>query len=409
VELAALDARATLGEIPSDFVTHAASIPPPEVTEVDDLEAVTRHDFEAFLRAWTAPMDEPTASWVHRGLTSSDIVDTAQSLLIADAGRILEEALDTLVNELRSHSLRHASTLRLGRTHGMAAMLDTWGHRVADFAFAIARCRDRLIRTTLANKIAKLSGPVGNYAGLDPRLEQIAAERLGLQPAPCATQVLLRDSLADWVSSLSLIATSCEAIALEVRHGQRTEVGELAEGFTARQAGSSAMPHKRNPISSEKVCGLARVVRSFVTPVTEGIALWHERDISHSSVERICLPDASSLTEHIVVITADVIAGLVVNTERMEANIERAGEMIYSDIYLLMLLNANISRVTAYELIQKASREASDGTSLAALVRSAAMELGIELPDVDVSAMAIARVLDSPGLSDVFARLERLS
>src|SRR6201996_3657901 len=283
VELLVLEAQAKLGTVPADSVepVRSSQIPTPEA--VAKVEAVTDHDVIAFLTAWadnTTP--RAAAAWVHYGMTSSDLLDTALAVQLTEATDLLVAEASRLVAALREHGLAHRGTLRVGRTHGIHAEPDVWGHRVADFAFAMARSRDRLLRARDAVAVGKLSGPVGTYSNIDPAIEALVMPELGLRPADVATQVVFRDGIAEWISALAVAATVCEAIALEIRHGQRTEVRELAEPFRAGQKGSSSMPHKKNPIRSERICGLARVVRSYVTPVTEGIPLWHERDISHS-------------------------------------------------------------------------------------------------------------------------------
>src|SRR6516165_554067 len=323
VETLVLEAHARAGTVPADSVApvRSAKIPAPEA--VAAVEAVTDHDVIAFLTAWadnTTPRS--AAAWVHYGMTSSDLIDTALAVQLTEATDILTAKATRLVAVLRDHALAHRDTLRPGRTHGVQAEPDSWGHRVADFAFAMARSRDRLARAREAVAVGTLSGPVGNYSNIDPAIEAEVLPALGLRPADVATQVVMRDGIAEWVSALAVAATVCEAIALEVRHGQRTEVRELAEPFGRGQKGSSSMPHKKNPIRSERIGGLARVVRGYVTPVTEGIALWHERDISHSSVERVALPDASILTDYVLNLTADVIEGLTVDAARMRANLD---------------------------------------------------------------------------------------
>jgi adenylosuccinate lyase len=283
---------------------------------------------------------------------------------------------------LREHGLAHSGTLRVGRTHGVHAEPDIWGHRVADFAFAVARCRDRLARAREAVAVGKLSGPVGTYSNIDPAIEATVLAGLGLRPADVATQVVFRDGIAEWVSVLALLATACDAIALEVRHGQRTEVRELAEPFSAGQKGSSAMPHKKNPIRSERICGLARVVRAHVTPVTEGMALWHERDISHSSVERVALPDAAIATDYLLHLTTGLVTGLVVDTARMRANLDLTGGLIYTSGVLLALVAAGMSREDAYALVQAAAMETWEtGTPFRETLRKRAASQGRELDE----------------------------
>ena len=257
----------------------------------------------------------------------------------------------------RDHALAHRDTLRVGRTHGIHAEPDVWGHRMADFAFAVARCRDRLERARAAVAVGKLSGAVGTYSNIDPAIEAEVMAELGLRPADVATQVVLRDGIAEWVSVLALIATVCDAIAIEIRHGQRTEVAELAEPFGAGQKGSSAMPHKRNPVRAERISGLARVVRAQFVPVLEGIALWHERDISHSSTERVALPDAAIATDYLLEQTTALMAGLVVDAARMRANLESSHGLIYTSAVLLELVAAGMSREDAYTLVQGAAMD----------------------------------------------------
>jgi adenylosuccinate lyase len=358
VETLVLEAQARAGTVPPESVAAVRAAPPPTPEAVAAYEAVTEHDVIAFLSAWadnTSPRE--AAAYVHFGLTSSDLLDTALALQLTEASDLLIARASELVAALREHGLAHAGTLRVGRTHGIHAEPDVWGHRVADFAFAVARCRDRLARAREAVAVGKLSGPVGTYSNIDPAIEATVLTGLGLRPADVATQVVFRDGIAEWVSVLALLATACDAIALEVRHGQRTEVRELAEPFSAGQKGSSAMPHKKNPIRSERICGLARVVRGYVTPVTEGMALWHERDISHSSVERVALPDAAIATDYLLHLTTGLVTGLVVDPARMRANLELTGGLIYTSSVLLALVAAGMSREDAYALVQAAAME----------------------------------------------------
>ena len=264
VETLVLEAHARAGTVPADAVGPVRAAPPPTPEAVAEVEAVTEHDVIAFLTAW-ADNTEPrsAAAFVHYGMTSSDLLDTALALQLAEATDLLLAKADRLVAVLRDHGLAHRETLRSGRTHGIHAEPDVWGHRVADFAFAAARSRDRVRRAREAVAVGTLSGPVGSYSNIDPAIEAAVMPALGLRAADVATQVVIRDGIAEWVSALAILATVCEAIALEVRHGQRTELRELAEPFRTGQKGSSAMPHKKNPIRSERICGLARVVRSL--------------------------------------------------------------------------------------------------------------------------------------------------
>ncbi|HLH58713.1 MAG TPA: adenylosuccinate lyase [Streptosporangiaceae bacterium] len=358
VETLVLEANARTGVVPADAVEPVRAASPPTPDAVAAVEAVTDHDVIAFLTAWadnTSPRS--AAAYVHFGMTSSDLVDTALARQLTEATDILLAKAGALVAALREHALAHRDTLRPGRTHGIHAEPDVWGHRVADFAFAAARSRDRIRRARDAVAVGKLSGPVGNYSNISPEVEAEVMAALGLRPADVATQVVMRDGISEWVSALALAATVCEAVALEVRHGQRTEVRELSEPFGRGQKGSSAMPHKKNPIRSERICGLARVVRGYVTPVMEGVPLWHERDISHSSVERVALPDAAIAVDYLLHLTTGLVEGLVVDAERMRANLDATGGLIYSSAALLALVAAGLSREDAYALVQAAAME----------------------------------------------------
>jgi adenylosuccinate lyase len=410
VETLVLAAHARAGTVPEEAVAPVAAAPPPTPDAVAALEAVTGHDVIAFLSAWannTTPRE--AAAYVHYGMTSSDLVDTALALQLAQATDLLTARCDRLLHVLREHALAHRSTLRVGRTHGIHAEPDVWGHRVADFAFGVHRCRDRLLRTRQAVAVGKLSGPVGTYSNIDPAIEAEVLGELGLRPADVATQVVLRDGIAAWVSVLALIASVCDAIALEIRHGQRTEVGELAEPFGAGQKGSSAMPHKRNPVRAERINGLARVVRAQVVPVMEGIALWHERDISHSSTERVALPDAAIATDFMLAETVDIMENLTVDPARMLANLESSHGLIYTSAVLLELVAAGMSREDAYSLVQGAAMETwQSGAPFRETLRKYAAALGQELDEArldDVSSPEryVRR------LGDVFDRLERLA
>jgi adenylosuccinate lyase len=356
VETLVLTAHAEAGVVPGSAVGPVRAAAPPTPEAVAAIEAVTQHDVIAFLSAWadnTKPRE--AAAYVHFGMTSSDLLDTALAAQLVEASDLLLAKTDALVASLREHALRHRGTLRVGRTHGIHGEPDVWGHRVADFAFAAARSRDRLRRAREAVGVMAISGAVGTYSNIDPAVEAYVARQLGLRPAPVSTQVVLRDGIAEWVSALAITATVCEAIALEVRHGQRTEVRELWEPFGKGQKGSSAMPHKKNPIISERICGLARIVRGQIVPVMEGIPLWHERDISHSSVERIALPDASIGLDYLLHLTNRLVQGLVVDADRMRHNLESTGGLIYTSAVLLELVEGGLSREDAYALVQGAA------------------------------------------------------
>jgi adenylosuccinate lyase len=410
VETLVLEAHAQAGTVPADSVEPVRAAAPPTPEAVAEVEAVTDHDVIAFLTAWadnTSPRS--AAAYVHYGMTSSDLVDTALAVQLTEATDILLAKADGLVAALRDHALAHRGTLRPGRTHGVHAEPDVWGHRVADFAFAAARGRDRLARAREAVAVGKLSGPVGNYSNIAPEIEAEVMPALGLRPADVATQVVMRDGISEWVSALAILATVCEAVALEVRHGQRTEVRELAEPFGRGQKGSSAMPHKKNPIRSERICGLARVVRGYVTPVLEGIPLWHERDISHSSVERIALPDAAISVDYLLHLTTGLVEGLVVDADRMRANLDATGGLLYSSAALLELVAAGMAREDAYALVQTAANQTwNTGTPFRETLRKEAAARGQAIDEARLDeACRPERYVTR--LGPVFDRLERLA
>jgi adenylosuccinate lyase len=410
VERLVLEAHARAGTVPADSVEPVRSAPPPTPEAVAAVEAVTDHDVIAFLTAWadnTTPRS--AAAWVHYGMTSSDLLDTALAVQLAEASDLLIAKATRLVAVLRDHAMAHRDTLRAGRTHGVHAEPDTWGHRVADFAFGLARSRDRIARAREAVAVGKLSGPVGSYSNINPAIEAEVMPALGLRAADVASQVVMRDGIAEWVSALAVAATVCEAVALEVRHGQRTEVRELAEPFRSGQKGSSSMPHKKNPIRSERICGLARVVRGYVTPVTEGIPLWHERDISHSSVERIALPDAAIATDYLLHLTTSLVEGLTVDAARMRANLDSTGGLIYSSAVLLELVSSGLAREDAYALVQAAAMDTwNSGTPFRDTLRKQAATRGQQL---DEAALEPVFQPDryTTRLGPVFERLARLS
>ena len=409
VETLVLAAQARAGTVPPDCVEPVRKAAAPTPDAVAAVEATTDHDVVAFLTAWadnTSPRS--AAAYVHYGMTSSDLLDTALAVQLTQATDILLAKADALVATLREHALAHAGTVRAGRTHGIHAEPDTWGHRVADFAFAMARCRDRLRHARQAVRVGKLSGPVGTYSNIDPAIETQVMAELGLRPADVATQVVMRDGIAEWVCALATTATVCEAVALEIRHGQRTEVRELAEPFGVGQKGSSAMPHKRNPTRSERICGLARTVRALVTPVMEGIPLWHERDISHSSVERVALPDGAIVTDYLMHLTTGLIKGLVVDSARMRDNLDATGGLIYTSAVLLELVSAGMSREASYALVQAAAADTwQTGTPLRETLRKRAAASGQPLNEARLDDVCRPERFTAR-LGQVFERLAQL-
>jgi adenylosuccinate lyase len=383
VETLVLEAHAAAGRVPAEVVQPVRDAPPPTPERVAEIEETTQHDVIAFLTAW-ADNTEPrsAAAYVHHGMTSSDLLDTALAVQLTEATDLLLARLDRLVAVLRDHALAHRDTIKVGRTHGVHAEPDVWGHRVADIAFAAARSRDRLRAARGRVGVVAISGAVGTYSLIDPSVEVAVAEALDLRPADASTQVVLRDSISEWVACLAIVATVCETVALEVRHGQRTEVRELSEAFGSGQKGSSAMPHKKNPIRSERIAGLARVVRAAVVPVMEGIPLWHERDISHSSTERVFLPDAAITTDYLLHLTTGLVENLVVDADRMRANLESTGGLIYTSSVLLELVEGGASREDAYALVQSAAMETwNSGTPFRETLRARAKDAGVELDE----------------------------
>src|SRR5947209_5385939 len=383
VETLVMEAHAAAGTVPADALEAVRKAPAPTPEAVAEIEAVTQHDVIAFLSAW-ADNTEPreAAAYVHFGMTSSDLLDTALALQLVEASDLLLEKADRLVAVLRDHALAHRGTLRVGRTHGIHGEPDVWGHRVADFAYAVARSRDRIRTARAAVGVMAISGAVGTYSNIDPAVERYVAEKLGLKAAEVSTQVVIRDGISEWVGALAVMATVLEAIALEVRHGQRTEVRELWEPFGKGQKGSSAMPHKKNPIMSERLAGLARIVRAQAVPVMEGIPLWHERDISHSSTERVCLPDAAITTDYLLELTAGLVESLVVDADRMRANLESTGGLIYTSSVLLELVEGGLSREDAYALVQGAAMETwKSGTPFRETLRARAAADGVTLDE----------------------------
>ncbi|GAB3307581.1 adenylosuccinate lyase [Epidermidibacterium keratini] len=410
VEVEVLAAHAAAGTVPADVVEPVRNAPPPTAQAVDEIEKTTQHDVIAFLSAWadnTTPRE--AAAYVHFGMTSSDLLDTALAVVLTEATDEILGKLDALIAILRDHGLEYADAIKVGRTHGIHAEPDTWGHRVADIAFALARSRDRLRRAREAVGVVAISGAVGTYSNIDPDIERQVAERLGLSASPVSTQVIIRDGISEWVNALAIVATVLETFALEVRHGQRTEVRELQEPFGKGQKGSSAMPHKKNPIISERLAGLARLVRGYMTPVMEGIPLWHERDISHSSVERIALPDAAIAVDYMLHIATRLASGLIVNRDRMIANLESSGGLIYTSAVLLELVEAGMSREDAYALVQGAAMETwNSGTPFRETLRDAAKTAGQQIDEDRLDAVCDPqRYVER--LAPVFERLRGLS
>jgi adenylosuccinate lyase len=371
VELAALEGWAETGAIHVEDVAKIraqASAPSPE--RVAEIESVTDHDTAAFVDA-VAEQLGPEGRWFHYGLTSSDIVDTALSLQIQDAGRLILEGIDRALAAVVARAEEHRHTICIGRSHGVHAEPTTFGWKLAGWAFELDRARGRVARALETNRVGQLSGTVGTYAQVDPEVERIACERLGLEPDPVSTQVIARDRHAELLSALALAATSLERFATEIRHLARTEVREVEEPFGKGMKGSSAMPHKRNPKVAERICGLARVVRANALVGLENVPLWHERDISQSSAERIVIPDSFLALDYMLDRFAWIVDGLVVYPERMRRNLESSHGLVFSHRLLLALVDAGLARDDAYRLVQRhAMRAWEEETDFAGLVRS---------------------------------------
>ena len=352
VEIAVCEVHAEMGTIPRDALEQIKARAQFSVARINEIEKTTNHDVIAFTTNLAESIGE-ASRFVHYGLTSSDVVDTANALLLRDATDILLKKVDTLIETLKRRALEFKNTPQVGRTHGIHAEPTSFGLTFALWFDEMRRNRERLLRAREAVAVGKISGAVGAFAHLDPSVEESVCARLGLKAAPVSTQVIQRDIYAEYLTTLAIIASSLDKFALNVRHWQRTEVREAQEKFTKGQKGSSAMPHKRNPIISERICGIARVVRANAIVGLENVALWHERDISHSSAERVVLPDSSIGLDYILQKAIGLIDGLVVYPERMLENLRATKGLIFSGQLLLALTNTGLSRETAYELVQR--------------------------------------------------------
>jgi adenylosuccinate lyase len=354
VELAAADALAEAGQMPKEAATALRARARVDVARINELEAKVKHDVIAFTMAVGESIGDPaTARWLHYGMTSNDVVDTAQALLVRDASHIIERDLVLFaeVLDVRAHEFQH--TPQIGRTHGVHAEPITFGLKIANWFAENQRNIARFREAAAGMAYGKISGAVGNAAHLGPEIEQQICKRLGLQVTTIASQVIQRDRHAHYLSALALIADTLEKIALEIRHLQRTEVREVEEHFSGEQRGSSAMPHKRNPVTNEQICGLARLVRSNMMAAHENVALWHERDISHSSVERVILPDSTILIDYMLSKMTAVISQMRVFPQRMLRNIEMTHGLVYSGQLLQDLVEKGMPRDDAYKAVQE--------------------------------------------------------
>lgn len=359
VESAAADAMADHGLIPLDAARDIREKGKVDAARVDEIERTTQHDVIAFTTAVSEHVGA-SARWLHFGMTSSDVIDTAHALQMQASVDLLLKDLSVLLRVVRDRAVEHRRTPMIGRTHGVHAEPMTFGLKLALWFTELVRDYDRLVRAREAISVGKLSGAVGTYAHLDPLIEQAVCDALGLTPAPVASQVIQRDRHAELLSTLAITAASLEKFAVEVRGLQKTEIGEVAEPFAKGQKGSSAMPHKRNPIGCEQITGLARLLRGNAMAALENVALWHERDISHSSVERVIVPDSFCALDHMVRRFTRIVRDLVVYPERMRDNLERSRGVVFSGTVLLELASQGVSREDAYVMVQRNAMRSHD-------------------------------------------------
>ena len=360
VELAVCEAYNKLGEIPDENLAEIKSTAKFDVKRIDEIEAEVRHDVIAFLTNVNENVPERSNGYIHRGLTSSDVIDTANALLIRDASKIILDGLDDSIMAVRELAFRHKDTVCIGRSHGIQAEVITFGLKLLNWVDVLERAKRDFEYAVEEIRVGQISGPVGSYSNVSPEVERLTCEILGLKPARISTQVIARDIYARFMQSLAMIATVIEQFATEIRHLQRSEVREVEEGFGANQKGSSAMPHKRNPVLCENLCGLARVVRSNSMAAMENVVLWHERDISHSSAERIVLADNCILVDFMLNRFAGVVRNLVVIEKNMSRNANSYGGIIYSQKVLLKLVEKGLTREVAYRLVQRNALSALD-------------------------------------------------
>ena len=352
VETAAADAMAAAGIVPADAAREIRERGAFDIARIEEIEQVTQHDVIAFTTA-VAEKVGPSARWLHFGLTSSDVIDTAQALQMREACDVLLKDLDGLADAIRERAIEHQRTPMIGRTHGVHAEPMTFGLKLALWYAEVGRAIERVQRARAVVSVGKLSGAVGTFGHLPPSIEEDVCRRLGLDPAPVASQVIQRDRHAELLAAIAITGASLEKFALEVRGLQKTEIGEVEEPFGKGQKGSSAMPHKRNPIGCEQIVGMARLLRGNAHAALENVALWHERDISHSSVERVILPDSFIVLDHMLRRMTRIVRGMVVNAGRMRDNLNRSRGVVFSGTVLLELAKKGVSREQAYEWVQR--------------------------------------------------------
>ena len=358
VELAVCEAYSEAGKISKEDLENIKTLAKFDLKRIDEIEREVNHDVIAFLTNVNENLGEDLAKHVHIGLTSSDVIDTALALQIQDAGKIINEDLNNIINSLKKLASEHKNTICIGRSHGIHAEVMTFGVKICAWLDAFERAQKNFNYALEEIRVGQISGPVGTYSNISPEIEEATCKYLGLKPAKISTQVIARDLHASFMQSLAIIATVIEQFSIEIRHLQRTEVLEVEEGFKKGQKGSSAMPHKKNPISSENLCGLSRVVRSNSLAAMENVALWHERDISHSSAERIIFPDSTILVDYMLNRFKNVVDNLVVHEKNMLKNANLFGGIVYSQKVLLELIEKGLTREDAYKLVQKNAHEA---------------------------------------------------
>jgi adenylosuccinate lyase len=407
IELLAVEARVRLGEVSTDDLSEIKEKAAFDVDRIAEFEAVRQHDVVAFVENVRENVGE-AGRHLHYGLTSSDVLDTSTAVALRDAGDLLIEGIGRLAEIIRRKAFEHRDTLMAGRTHGVHAEPTTFGLKLAGWVFELARDRDRLRAARDRVAVGKLSGAVGTYSQLPPDVEAYVCDRLGLGVEDAATQVVARDRHAEFLAAIAVTGASLERFAQEIRHLQRTEVREVEEPFAPGQKGSSAMPHKRNPIVCERICGLARLLRAYAATGFENVALWHERDISHSSVERITLGDACILLDYLLDRMAWVINGMRVSTERMVRNLEASLGLVHSQSVLTALLaKSSLQREQAYELVQRNAMAAwEEDRPLVELLKSDPDVTAHLNPDEIEGCFDPARYLGHAG--DIFDRLENL-
>lgn len=352
IEIAACEAHAQLGNIPREAVEEIRQKAKFDVNRILEIEAEVHHDVIAFLTNVAEYVGE-SSRYIHYGMTSSDVLDTALSIQMKQAGELLLTKLDAVLDVLKKQAVKYKDTTMVGRSHGVHAEPITFGFKLAVWYGEMLRNRERLLSAIETISVGKISGAVGTFAHMEPFIEEYVCEKLGLKPAPISTQVIQRDRHAAYLSELSIIAATIEKIALEIRHLQRTEVLEVEEPFGSKQKGSSAMPHKKNPIISERLCGMARLLRGNLVAALENVALWHERDISHSSVERVIMPDSTITLYYMLEKTRHLLEGMVVNQENMLKNLNASRGMVFSQTVLLALVKKGITREQAYRMVQR--------------------------------------------------------